>query len=92
MKSQCALRTNFTYDGKLSIKVRDVQFQFHLIPNHTGPMSIHPKFIPQSEYNEPTNALLYNKTLIKNVTLKTLKSTPICFDQQLIIIRELICS
>jgi hypothetical protein len=46
-----------------------------------------------TEYNDPTNVLQHNKTLIlKCHTLKTLKSTPTCFDQQLIIIRELICS
>jgi hypothetical protein len=40
--------------------------------------------------NGPTNALVCNKTLIQMSHIKTLKSTPTCFDHQLIIIRELI--
>jgi hypothetical protein len=38
----------------------------------------------------PTNALVCNKTLIQMSHIKTLKITPICFDHQLIIIRELL--
>jgi hypothetical protein len=33
-----------------------------------------------TEYNDPTYALLYNKTL-KCHTLKSLRTTPTCFDQ-----------
>jgi hypothetical protein len=40
--------------------------------------------------NGPTNALIYNKTLIQISHIKILKTTPTCFDHQLIIIRELI--
>jgi hypothetical protein len=40
--------------------------------------------------NGPTNALIYNKTLIQMSYIKILKTTPTCFDHQLIIIRELI--
>jgi hypothetical protein len=40
-------------------------------------------------YNGPTNALVCNKTLIQMSHTKTLKITPTCFDNQLIIIREL---
>jgi hypothetical protein len=40
-------------------------------------------------YNGPTNAFVCNKTLIKMSHIKTLKITPTCFDQQMIIIREL---
>jgi hypothetical protein len=39
--------------------------------------------------NSPTNALVWNKTLIQMSQIKTLKITPTCFDHQLIIIREL---
>jgi hypothetical protein len=41
-------------------------------------------------YNGSTNALVYNKTLIQMSHTKTPKTTPSCFDHQLIIIRELI--
>jgi hypothetical protein len=41
--------------------------------------------------NGPTNALVFNKTLIQMSHIKTLKITPTCFgfDHQLIIIMEL---
>lgn len=42
----CQKQYKITRDGKSSIKVKDVQFQFNLITNHTGPMSIHTKFSP----------------------------------------------
>jgi hypothetical protein len=38
----------------------------------------------------PTNALVCNKTLIRMSHIKTLKTTPTCFNHQLIIIRELL--
>jgi hypothetical protein len=37
----------------------------------------------------PTNAFACNKTLIQMTQTKTLKITPTCFDDQMIIIREL---
>jgi hypothetical protein len=40
-------------------------------------------------YNGPTNALVCNKILIQVSHTKILKITPICFDNQMIIIREL---
>jgi predicted O-linked N-acetylglucosamine transferase (SPINDLY family) len=40
--------------------------------------------------NGPTNALVCNKTLIQMSHTKTFKITPTCFDQQMIIIRELL--
>jgi hypothetical protein len=40
-------------------------------------------------YNSPTNELVCNKTLIQTSHIKTFKITPIYFDHQLIIIREL---
>jgi hypothetical protein len=40
-------------------------------------------------YNGPTKTLVCNKTLMQMSHIKTLKITPTCFDQQLIIIREL---
>jgi hypothetical protein len=39
-------------------------------------------------YNGTTNALVYNETLIQMSHIKTPKTTPTCFDHQLIIIRE----
>jgi hypothetical protein len=39
--------------------------------------------------NGPTNAPVCNKTLIQMPHIKTLKITPTCFDNQMIIIREL---
>jgi hypothetical protein len=42
-----------------------------------------------SIYNGPTNALVCNKTLIQMSHTKTLKITATCFDNQMIIIREL---
>jgi hypothetical protein len=41
-------------------------------------------------YNGPSNALVYNKTLIQMSHIKTPKTTPKCSDHQMIIIRELI--
>jgi hypothetical protein len=41
-----------------------------------------------SMYNGPTNELVGNKTLIQMSHIKTLKITPTCFDNQMIIIRE----
>jgi hypothetical protein len=40
-------------------------------------------------YNGPTNALVFNKTLIQMSDTKTFKITPTCFDHQMIIIRDL---
>jgi hypothetical protein len=40
-------------------------------------------------YDGPTNALVCNKTLNQMSHTKTLKITPTCFDQQMIIIGEL---
>jgi hypothetical protein len=40
-------------------------------------------------YNGPTNALVCNKTVIEMSHIKTLQITPKCFDNQMIIIREL---
>jgi hypothetical protein len=42
-----------------------------------------------SIYNNPTNALVCNKTLIQMSHIKKFKTTPTCFDHQMIIIREL---
>jgi hypothetical protein len=39
--------------------------------------------------NGPTNALVCNKTLIQMSHIKTIKLNPICFDHQMIIVREL---
>jgi hypothetical protein len=39
--------------------------------------------------NGPTNEFVCNKTLIQMSQIKTLKTTPTCFDHQMIIIREL---
>jgi hypothetical protein len=38
----------------------------------------------------PTNALVCNKILIQMSHIKIFKTTPTCFDHQLIIIRELL--
>jgi hypothetical protein len=40
-------------------------------------------------YNDPTNALVCNETLIQMSHIKTLKITSTYFDHQLLIIREL---
>jgi hypothetical protein len=37
-------------------------------------------------YNGPTNTLVCNKTLIQMSHTKTLKTTPTCFDHQMMII------
>jgi hypothetical protein len=47
------------------------------------------KVIQGTIYNDPTNALACNKTLIQMSHIKTLKITPTRFDHQMIIIREL---
>jgi hypothetical protein len=46
--------------------------------------------LEKSMYNGPTNALVYNKKLIQMSQTKTPKTTPTCFDHQLIIIGGLI--
>jgi hypothetical protein len=59
------------------------------IPNHFR-ISLFRRAFQFTMYNGPTNALVYNKTLIQMSHTKTLKTTPTYFDHQLIIIRELI--
>jgi hypothetical protein len=47
------------------------------------------KKLGKNIYNGPTNALVCIKTLIQMSHTKTFKITPTCFDNQMIIIREL---